>query len=82
MRGCGNQAIEPVHRADLDVALVQPKGEFVDVAAKVFRTDLMINAVDAALHDCENAFNAVRGDVAANVFASAVIHNLMVRDIL
>lgn len=37
-----DQAVEPVQRRHLDVAVVQPEGEFVDVAAQVLGAGMVI----------------------------------------
>lgn len=39
----------------LHIAVIQPKCELVDIAAKVLVADLMVDAVYAALQDCPNA---------------------------
>jgi hypothetical protein len=39
-----NKAVQPGQRMVLDVPLIQPEGELVNVAAKVLRADLMKNA--------------------------------------
>ena len=61
----------------LHIAVIQPKCELVDIAAKVLVADLMVDAVYAALQDCPNAFDAVGADVIACVFASTMIDGFM-----
>ena len=43
-----NKAVEPRHGMVLDVAFVQPEGELIEVAAKVLRAGVMIDANDPA----------------------------------
>ncbi len=71
------EAIKPRQRVVFDVAFVQPKRKFIDVAAKVFRTRMMIYADQPAFENCKNAFRPVRGHVASHVFARAVIDGIV-----
>ena len=49
------EAVEPFQCMSLAVGIVQPKGELVDVAAKVLRASVMVNAVQAALENGPHA---------------------------
>jgi len=72
-----DKTIESRQGVVFDVALIQPEGKFIDVASKMFVACMVINAVNAALHNRENAFNAVRGHAIADIFASTVIDGFM-----
>ena len=61
----------------LDVALVQPERKFVNVAVKMLRAGVMIDANQAALQDSKDAFNPVGRYILAYVFASAVVHGIV-----
>src|SRR3954447_16179574 len=74
------EASEPGQRVQLDVAFVQPKGELVNVAAQMLRAGMVIDAEDAALHDREDALDAVGRHVAAHELASAVIDRLVIEE--
>lgn len=74
-----NEAFQPLQRMPRDIAFVQPKSELVNVPAKVLRTDMMIGAVDAALLDGPNAFDAVRRDAIADEFSGAVVDGLVLK---
>jgi hypothetical protein len=76
---CADQAIKARHRMVLNVALIEAESKFVNVAVKVLRAGVMIDANKAPLKDCENAFDAVRRRIATHIFASAVIDGF-VRD--
>jgi hypothetical protein len=67
------ETIEPRQGVVLDVALVQPERKFINVAVKMLRAGVMIDANKTTLQDGKNAFDAVGCRLAANVFASAVI---------
>src|SRR3990167_10481616 len=67
--GGGDHRIEARESLALDVAFVQPERKFLDVPAQMLAACVVIDANHAALHDRENALNAVCGDVAAHVFA-------------
>lgn len=72
-----NEAIEACQGVVLDVALIEPKGELVNVTAKVLFARVMVDADQAALHDREHGLDAVRGHVVANELASAVVDRFM-----
>ena len=69
--------MQPIKRVAFHVAIVQPERELVDVAAKVFRAGVMINAVKPTLQNGENAFHAVRRHVIADVFSRTVIDGVV-----
>ena len=70
-------AIQPVHRAALDVTFVQSEGEFVNVATKMLRAYLMVDAMNATLHDGPHGFDTVRADAVAHVFSTAMVDGFM-----
>src|SRR5580658_3536666 len=57
------KAFEPRQGVVFDVALVQPERKFVRIAVQVLRADMMIDANQAALENCENAFHPICGHV-------------------
>jgi hypothetical protein len=67
-----NEAIEPSKRVVFHVAFVQAEGKFIDIAAKVLLTRMMINADDAALENGEDAFHPVRGHIASLTYSPAL----------
>lgn len=69
----GEHAVEPVQRVVLHVAVAKPESELPDVAVQVLRRSVVIDPVQSALEQREHALDAVRGHIAAHVFASAVI---------
>src|SRR4029077_10035708 len=75
-----NHAIQPVHGVPLDVAVVEPEGELVDVAAKMLRAGMVVDAGNAALHDGPDRFDAVGVDIAARVLASAVVDRVVAEE--
>jgi len=46
-----HEAIEPRQRMALDVTVIEPKCEFIDIAAQVLGAGVVIDTVDAAFHD-------------------------------
>jgi len=50
-----NKAVEPGQGMVLDVALIEPEGELVNIAAKVLRAGVVIDADQAAFQNRENA---------------------------
>ena len=72
-----DEAIEPVQRVPFHVAIVQAEGEFVNVAVKVLRAGVMVNAVHPTLHHCPNALNGIRIHIASAVLPCAVIHGIV-----
>ena len=75
-----NEAVEPLHRMTLYVALIQAERELVNVAAKVFLAGVMIDTDQSALHDREHAFHAVRGHVIADIFAIAMVDGFVIEE--
>ena len=71
--GPGNEALKPVKRMALDVALIEPEGELVNVAVQMFRAGVVVDADQTTLENRENALDAVRGDAIADELGSAVI---------
>src|SRR5215218_3204879 len=76
----GDEAIEPGQRVQVDVALVQPERELVNVAAQVLWAGMMVDADDAAFEDREDALDAVGRHAVANELASAVIDGLVIEE--
>ena len=71
---CGDdEIIQPRQCGDFHVSVIQAERKLVDVAVKVLRAYLMVDTVNAALHDGPNALYAVRGHVAAHVFSGAMV---------
>ena len=68
-----NEAVEALERVALYVAFVQPKRKFVNVSAKMLFAGVVVDANNPALHDRENALDAISGHVIADVFAAAVV---------
>lgn len=57
----------------LHVAITEAECELADIAAKVLRRGMVIDAGQATLKEREHALDVVGGDVAPDVFARAVI---------
>jgi len=76
----GCEAIQPRQRMILDVTLVQPEGELIDVPAKMLRAGVMVDSDETALKDRENALDAVRGYAAANELTLSVIDGAMLKE--
>src|SRR5208282_4154153 len=72
-----DHAVEALKAVPFDVAFVQSEREFVDISGEMFRTDLVIDAIDAAFQDRPDAFNRVRVSSASRVLASRMIHGVM-----
>src|SRR5258706_581770 len=72
-----NEAVEARQRVVLDVPLVEPEGELVNVAAKMLGAHVMIDADQAAREHRETAFDAVRGHAITGELASAVIDRIV-----
>ena len=60
-------------RVVFHVTFVQAERKLVNVAAEMLRAGVVIDADQAALQNGEDAFNAVRRDIVADIFAVAVI---------
>jgi hypothetical protein len=54
-----NEAIETLQGVPLHIALIEPESELIDVPAKVLRADMVEGAVNTALQDSPDAFDAV-----------------------
>src|SRR3990167_2686132 len=72
-----NEAVEPVERVNLDVALVQAEGELVHVAPEVLGAGVMVDTHQPALQDRPDALNAVRMGRATRVFTDGVVDRLV-----
>lgn len=69
----GHKTVKSLQRVAGHVAIVQPKRKFIDVAAKMLGTGVVINADQPALHDRKNGLDAVGRNTGSDVFALAVI---------
>src|SRR5947208_6233257 len=68
-----NETVEPLQGMPLNVALIQPKSELVNVPAQMLRADMMEGAVNATLQNGPDALNAVGRNAVAHILASAMI---------
>jgi hypothetical protein len=75
--GSADKAFKPRESVILYVPLVQSEGKFIDVAAKMLRTSMVIDADQTALENRENAFDPVSGDIAADELARFMIDRFM-----
>jgi hypothetical protein len=73
-----HEAVEARQGMVFDVTFVQSEGKFINVAAKMFLAGMMIDAINATLHDRENALNTVRGYIVPDIFALAVIDRIVI----
>ena len=73
------QTLDPYHDGYGDVAFDEAKYELVDVAVPVFPAPLMVNAFVPALDHGPDAFDAVRGRVFVDVFATLMVHDLVIK---
>ena len=64
----------------LDIAFIEPERELVNVAAKVFRTGVVIDADQPAFQDREHAFDAVGRHVVTDEFGSAVVDGFVIEE--
>lgn len=76
-RNAINEAAEPVESMPSYVAIIQAKGELVNVAVQMLFAGVVIDADQAAPHHREDAFDAVRGHAIPHVFARAVANRFM-----
>jgi len=60
-----------------DIAVAETKCELADVAVQMLRAGVMIDTVQAALKQREHTLDPVRGNIAPDVFASAVVDALV-----
>src|SRR5260370_40523851 len=74
------QPVEPLQRMPLDMALVEPERELVNVAAKMLRTGVVIDANQAALQNRENALDAVGRYVVADELGSTVVDGFVIEE--
>ena len=56
---------------------IQPKREFVNVAAHVLAIPMVVDSVVASLYHCPNAFNPVGMSHTVDVFPHAVLDRLV-----
>lgn len=75
-----NHCVQAIERVALHIAVIQPEGEFINVTAKVFRADLMVDAGQSALEYRPNAFNSVHSDLLAHELAFAMVDRGMVEE--
>jgi hypothetical protein len=80
VKGRENKAIKAVERVIFDVSEIEPERKFSNVAVKMFRANVMINARNAAFQQSPDGFNAVRINAVASVFAARVIDGLMLKE--
>lgn len=78
VKGRENKAIKPFERVIFDVSEVQTERKFSNVSVKMFRANVMVNAGDAAFQQSPNAFNGVRVDAVASVFAAGMVYRRVV----
>jgi hypothetical protein len=76
-RNRANEAFKPCESMMFYVPFVEAEGKLVNIAAKMFRTGMMIDADQAAFENRENAFNSVGGHVVSHILASAVVDSIM-----
>ncbi len=72
-----HERVETVERVASDVSLIQAECELVNVAAKMFLADLMIDAMQSALENRPDALNAVRAGYPANVLTRRMVDALL-----
>ena len=61
----------------LHLPVVQPEGELAHIAVKVLEAGVVIDTMDAALHDRPDALNPVRVNIIADILARAVVDALV-----
>lgn len=72
-----DETIKPRKRAALHVAVVQSESELVNVAGKMFRAGVMIDANESAFQHGPHRFNAVGADTVPHVLTCAMVYRLM-----
>src|SRR5678816_1878744 len=76
-----DKTIKPFGRVPLDISIVQPECELINVAARVLGRDVVEGSVDPALQNGPHALDSVDAyvtvDVQLHVFASTVIDGLV-----
>ncbi len=68
-----HERIKTLQGMPLHVALIQPEGELVNIPRQMLRRNLMVNAVDSALQDGPNRFDAVRADRPTRVLTTMTL---------
>src|ERR1700679_611042 len=75
-----DERIKPLKRVPLNVALVQSESEFVNVAVKVLRARVVVDAIQSALQDSPNALDAVRVRRAPRILTRAVVDGIVAEE--
>lgn len=65
-----DEAVQPQQGVPRDVSIIESERELVNVPTKVLRADMMIGAINAALQDSPNAFDAIRRRSVSRVSAA------------
>jgi hypothetical protein len=73
-----NKAFKSSQCVVLNIAFIQSKGKFIDIAAKMLWTGMVIDADQAALENRENALNPVGRYVVSDILAGTMSYNIMV----
>jgi hypothetical protein len=72
-----NKAFKSRESVMFYVPFVKAEGKLVNIATKMFRAGVVIDAYQAAFENRENAFNSVGGHAVSNIFASAMVYSIM-----
>jgi len=72
-----NKAIQALHCVSSNLAVIKPESKLINIAAKVFLADLVVNAVNPPLHYSPNALNAVSAHAFEGILLGTVIDGLM-----
>src|SRR5437868_4655149 len=72
-----HEAIKARESVVLHIALIEPEGELINVAAKMLGARMMVDADQPALENGKDALNAVRRNIISNELASTVVHRFM-----
>jgi hypothetical protein len=75
--GSPDKTFKSRERVVLNIAFVQAEGKLVNIAAKMFRAGVVIDADQAALENRENALNSIGGHVVSDILASAVVDSIV-----
>lgn len=79
LRGAGGDGEE--HRG-LVVPMVPPESIGVEIGLELVTSDLMVDTVNAALHETPEAFHRVRVDIAGHVDGSGMVDSLVAKALL
>jgi hypothetical protein len=74
-----HKTVKACERMVFHVTLIEPEGEFIDIAAKMLRARMVIYSDQAAFENGENAFDTVCGDVAAYELPCFMIDRFMLK---